>query len=95
MNLTPIPESISLPVPAGDSAHIRAQGVAVTRGPRRVLHDVSVTVSARSRIAVVGENGRGKTTLLHVLAGLIPPDEGTVHQPPRRRRAGLSDPPAT
>ncbi|MEU4822861.1 ABC-F family ATP-binding cassette domain-containing protein [Actinomadura sp. NPDC023710] len=69
-----------LPVPAGDSAHIRAQDVAVTRGSRRVLHDVSVTVSARSRIAIVGENGRGKTTLLHVLAGLIQPDEGTVHR---------------
>ncbi|MEU8125549.1 ABC-F family ATP-binding cassette domain-containing protein [Spirillospora sp. NPDC049024] len=71
---------MSLPVPAGDSAHIRAESVAVTRGSRRILHDVSVTVSARSRIAVVGENGRGKTTLLHVLAGLIQPDEGTVHR---------------
>ncbi|GGT87375.1 macrolide transport system ATP-binding/permease protein [Actinomadura citrea] len=80
MSLTPIPESMPLPVPAGDSAHVRAQDVAVTRGSRRVLHDVSVTVSARSRIAIVGENGRGKTTLLHVLAGLIQPDEGTVHR---------------
>ncbi|WP_218826022.1 ABC-F family ATP-binding cassette domain-containing protein [Actinomadura mexicana] len=71
---------MSLAVPAGGSAHIRAQDVAVTRGSRRVLHDVSVTVSARSRIAVVGENGRGKTTLLHVLAGLITPDEGTVQR---------------
>ncbi|GGQ43218.1 macrolide transport system ATP-binding/permease protein [Actinomadura coerulea] len=80
MSLTPFPESMSLPVPAGGSAHVRAQDVAVTRGSRRILHAVSVTVSARSRIAVVGENGRGKTTLLHVLAGLIPPDEGTVHR---------------
>lgn len=80
MSLTPFPESMSLPVPAGGSAHVRVQDVAVTRGSRRVLHDVTVTVSARSRIAVVGENGRGKTTLLHVLAGLIPPDEGTVHR---------------
>ncbi|MGI5203898.1 ABC-F family ATP-binding cassette domain-containing protein [Spirillospora sp. CA-108201] len=80
MSLTPIPENSSLPVPAGESAHVRAQDIAVTRGSRRVLRGVSVTVSARSRIAVVGENGRGKTTLLHVLAGLIPPDEGTVHR---------------
>ena len=70
----------TLPVDAGDSAHIRAEGVTVTRGDRRVLHDVSIVVSARSRVAVVGENGRGKTTLLHVLAGLITPDEGTVHR---------------
>ncbi|MGW6528625.1 ABC-F family ATP-binding cassette domain-containing protein [Streptomyces venezuelae] len=87
MNPTPLPETrptqalpLPLPVEAGDSAHIRAEGVTVTRGSRRVLDDVSVTVSARSRIAVVGENGRGKTTLLHVLAGLIAPDEGAVHR---------------
>ncbi|WP_237330104.1 ABC-F family ATP-binding cassette domain-containing protein [Streptomyces sp. BA2] len=71
---------MSLPVEAGSNAHVRAQGLTVTRGSRRVLNDVSVTLSARSRVAVVGENGRGKTTLLHVLAGLITPDEGTVHR---------------
>ncbi|MEV1085619.1 ATP-binding cassette domain-containing protein [Streptomyces sp. NPDC050211] len=71
---------MSLPVEAGGSAHIRAEGVTVARGLRRVLNDVSVTVSARSRVAVVGENGRGKTTLLHVLAGLITPDEGSVRR---------------
>ncbi|MGW0712667.1 ATP-binding cassette domain-containing protein [Streptomyces sp. NPDC002643] len=73
---------MTTPVEAGDSAHIRVEGVTVTRGSRRVLNDVSVTVSARSRLAVVGENGRGKTTLLHLLAGLLTPDEGTL------RRAG-------
>nr|WP_246634523.1 ABC-F family ATP-binding cassette domain-containing protein [Nocardia iowensis] len=50
----------------------------MTLGSRPVLADVSVTVSARSRLAIVGENGRGKTTLLHVLAGLLQPDSGTV-----------------
>ncbi|WP_225986987.1 ABC-F family ATP-binding cassette domain-containing protein [Streptomyces spectabilis] len=71
---------MSQPVEAGGSAHVRAEDVTLTRGSRRVLHDVSVTVSTRSRTAVVGENGRGKTTLLHVLAGLIAPDEGSVHR---------------
>ena len=66
-------------LPAGASAHIRADGVSVARGARRVLHDVSITVSHRSRLAVVGENGRGKTTLLHVLAGLLAPDSGPGH----------------
>ncbi|MGA4843881.1 ABC-F family ATP-binding cassette domain-containing protein [Streptomyces sp. G45] len=72
--------SISLPAEAGARAHVSAERVTVTRGARRVLSDVSVTVSARSRVAVVGENGRGKTTLLHVLAGLIAPDEGSVRR---------------
>ncbi|NLT31800.1 MAG: ABC-F family ATP-binding cassette domain-containing protein [Propionibacterium sp.] len=64
--------------PAGGAAHIRADGIGVTLGERRVLTDVDVVVSAGSRLAIVGENGRGKTTLLHVLAGLTAPDVGTV-----------------
>jgi macrolide transport system ATP-binding/permease protein len=63
-----------------DHAHLRAENLSVTLGGRRVLDGVSVTVSMRSRLAIVGENGRGKTTLLHVLAGLVTPDAGTVHR---------------
>lgn len=67
-------------LPLGDRAHLRADALTVTLGSRPVLRDVSVTVSSRSRLAVVGENGRGKTTLLHVLAGLRVPDSGRVHR---------------
>lgn len=78
---TPTSHGASSPtnhLPAGAQAHIRARSVHVTLGSRPVLTDVSVTVSNRSRLAVVGENGRGKTTLLHVLAGILQPDAGTV-----------------
>ncbi|GIJ76367.1 ABC transporter ATPase [Micromonospora phaseoli] len=67
-------------LPAGDRAHVRADGVRVVLGGHVVLSDVSVTVSARSRLAIVGENGRGKTTLLRVLTGVISPDQGTVER---------------
>jgi macrolide transport system ATP-binding/permease protein len=66
--------------PAGERAHVRALGVRVVLGGRVILSDVSVTVSAGSRLAIVGENGRGKTTLLHVLAGILAPDQGTVER---------------
>jgi macrolide transport system ATP-binding/permease protein len=74
---SPVPEH---DLPAGERAHLRADDVGVVLGGRPVLHRVSVTVSARSRLAIAGENGRGKTTLLHVLAGLLTPDTGTVHR---------------
>ena len=61
-------------------AHLRADNITVRLGARQVLDRVCVTVSPGSRLAVVGENGRGKTTLLHVLAGLIVPDGGAVHR---------------
>jgi macrolide transport system ATP-binding/permease protein len=81
VNPFPVP---SLPsddqLPAGQRASVRAESVTVVRAARPVLHQLSVTVTARSRLAVVGENGRGKTTLLHLLAGLLPPDQGTVQR---------------
>ena len=65
---------------AGASAHIALSEVSVTRGALRVLTDVDLAISVASRVALVGENGRGKTTLLHVLAGLLEPDAGTVER---------------
>ncbi|WDQ02775.1 ABC-F family ATP-binding cassette domain-containing protein [Micromonospora chalcea] len=79
-NIPSFPSTSGGSLPAGHRAHVRADGVRVVLGGRVVLSDVSVTVSAGSRLAVVGENGRGKTTLLHVLAGLIAPDQGVVER---------------
>ncbi|WP_250006397.1 ABC-F family ATP-binding cassette domain-containing protein [Actinoplanes sp. M2I2] len=62
------------------TAHVRAEGVRVVRGDRVVLDGVDLTVSTRSRLAVVGPNGSGKTTLLHVLTGRTAPDQGTVRR---------------
>jgi macrolide transport system ATP-binding/permease protein len=70
----------TLTLPARDRAQLTCARVRVDRGGRTVLHDVEMKVSPGSRWGVVGENGRGKSTLLYVLAGLLTPDEGTVHR---------------
>ncbi|MFI8836017.1 ABC-F family ATP-binding cassette domain-containing protein [Streptomyces afghaniensis] len=70
----------TLTLPARDRAQLICAGVRVDRGGRTVLHDVGMKVSPGARWGVVGENGRGKSTLLHVLAGLLAPDAGTVHR---------------
>ncbi|TQN28681.1 macrolide transport system ATP-binding/permease protein [Haloactinospora alba] len=67
-------------LPAGASAHIRARGIRVVLGGSPVLSDVDATISHRSRIALAGENGRGKTTLLRVLSGDLAPDDGRVER---------------
>ncbi|MGO0575956.1 ABC-F family ATP-binding cassette domain-containing protein [Ornithinimicrobium panacihumi] len=64
--------------PHGAAAHIRAESIHITFGDRPLLNEVDVTVSVGSRLAIVGDNGRGKTTLLHVLAGVLKPDSGVV-----------------
>ena len=71
-------------VPAsGATDHLRVDGLSRIRGARRVLTDVSFTVTAGERVGLIGENGAGKSTLLAVLAGVDEPDAGTVTVPDR------------
>jgi osmoprotectant transport system ATP-binding protein len=53
-------------------------GVSASRGTRRVLHDVSVTIGAGETIALVGRSGSGKTTLLRLVNRLLEPDAGRI-----------------
>jgi ATP-binding cassette subfamily B protein len=59
---------------------IELDGVSFTyRGSaRRALDQVSLTIPAGKVVALVGENGSGKTTLAKLLAGLYPPQEGSI-----------------
>ena len=57
---------------------VSLERVSKAYGVRPLLSEVSTGVAAGERIGVVGRNGDGKTTLLDVLAGLVPPDEGRV-----------------
>ena len=50
----------------------------VAYGSRTVLRDLSLTVSPGEIVAVLGENGCGKTTLLRTVGGHIPPQAGTL-----------------
>jgi NitT/TauT family transport system ATP-binding protein len=51
---------------------------ATTSGPVEALRNVSLTVGSGEFCTLLGPSGCGKSTLLGMLAGLIPPDEGTV-----------------
>ena len=42
------------------------------------LRNVTLDIAAGSLVAILGPNGGGKTTLLHVLLGLLPPGTGTL-----------------
>jgi ATPase subunit of ABC transporter with duplicated ATPase domains len=57
---------------------LTARGISVSYGAVAVLQDAALTIAAGDRIAVVGPNGVGKSTILRVLAGLVQPDAGTV-----------------
>ena len=56
-------------------------GVSKSFDARPALVDVTLSVAAGSRTAVVGVNGSGKTTLLRLAAGELDPDRGNVSLP--------------
>ncbi|MFT3715678.1 MAG: ABC-F family ATP-binding cassette domain-containing protein [Gordonia sp. (in: high G+C Gram-positive bacteria)] len=60
------------------SSHLRVDGVSASFGDRRVLTDVTFTVSSGDRVGLIGENGAGKSTLLRVIVGDVEPSSGTV-----------------
>lgn len=45
---------------------------------QNVLRDVSFSVESGETLAIVGRSGCGKTTLLRMLAGFLPPDDGCI-----------------
>jgi ATP-binding cassette subfamily F protein uup len=59
---------------------VDAAGLRVSRSDRVLFSELSVTVSDRDRLGVVGINGTGKSTLLRVLAGTTEPEDGQVRR---------------
>jgi len=57
---------------------LRAENVSFAYDDRPIVSDLSVTVFRGDRIGLIGPNGVGKTTLLKVLLGQLPPQHGTV-----------------
>jgi putative ABC transport system ATP-binding protein len=54
------------------------RGVTKRFGERIVLNDISLDIGAGEYVAIIGESGIGKSTLLNVIAGLEPADAGKV-----------------
>jgi NitT/TauT family transport system ATP-binding protein len=72
--------------------HICARGLFVRFGcARAVLADVDLDVREGEFVALIGASGCGKTTLLNVIAGLVPPADGVVTIGSRPPAAGRAD----
>jgi ATPase subunit of ABC transporter with duplicated ATPase domains len=61
---------------------LAARSIGKSYGETVVLDGLSLAVTPSSRIGVVGPNGIGKSTLLRLLAGVEPPDSGSVTREP-------------
>ena len=57
---------------------LEVTGLRVHRGSSAVVHDVSLSARRGEIVAMMGESGSGKTTVLRAIAGLDPPAAGTI-----------------
>jgi ATP-binding cassette subfamily F protein 3 len=62
---------------------MRAERISFSYDPSvTLIKDLNITVNNGDRICVVGKNGKGKTTLLKLLAGALTPETGNIHNSP-------------
>lgn len=59
-------------------AVLSASGLSVKYGTHTILDQASFTIRQGERVGLVGRNGAGKSTFLHIAAGTAEPDSGTI-----------------
>ena len=57
---------------------IQLRGICKSFGDRQILDNVDLDLYAGEALVVIGPSGTGKSTILRILAGLLPPDSGEV-----------------
>ncbi|MCY4482542.1 MAG: ABC-F family ATP-binding cassette domain-containing protein [Spirochaetaceae bacterium] len=70
---------------------LTVSNLSISRGPQDLLRDVSFTVNAGSRVALIGANGSGKSTLLEAIQGHHPVRAGSVDWTPAQLTVGYLD----
>lgn len=75
-------EETGSPVPAlsASAGSISFENVSFTYPgtDQEILHNISVSIRGGEKIAIVGDNGSGKSTFISLLTGMFPPDHGEV-----------------
>ena len=64
--------------------------ISISFGRDPLLQDASLQIEEGERIAIIGRNGTGKSTLLKILSGEIPPDAGVIWRAPGTESARLA-----
>ncbi|SDA31135.1 ABC-F family ATP-binding cassette domain-containing protein [Sphingomonas sp. NFR15] len=57
---------------------IDAKHISKSFGPRKIIDDLTLRITRKDRIGIVGANGAGKSTLIKLLTGALEPDSGEI-----------------
>jgi branched-chain amino acid transport system ATP-binding protein len=76
---TPLGAAVPRAAPLASNDALRIEGVTRAFGALRAVDEVSLTVAAGQKYAVLGSNGAGKTTLFNAITGDFPPTAGRIY----------------
>ena len=77
--------------PCGDTTLVDLHGISKRFGRNQVLNNVDLTVRAGEAVAIIGPSGTGKSTILRIIAGLLPPDTGDIYIQGQHRTGLIED----
>lgn len=69
---------------------LEVKGITKKYGRRTILKDITFTINQGERVAIVGRNGCGKSTLMQIISGSMKPDGGSIRffgQNPLKKKA--------
>ncbi len=72
------PNALPAPRPIVRGFEFRNVSFAYPGSPRRILKDLNFTLHTGERVALIGENGEGKTTIVKLITRLYDPTEGQI-----------------
>ena len=70
--------SLSLDINKKIATAVRLDKVCFSRGSRVIYSNLNLSIPANKIVGILGPSGTGKTTLLHLISGLLKPDSGNV-----------------
>jgi lipopolysaccharide export system ATP-binding protein len=76
--MTPLALADAATAPTPEVGGLLVRNLAKSYRSRPVLRDVSLSLKRGEVAALLGPNGAGKTTCFYAIAGLVPPDRGTI-----------------
>lgn len=77
----------------GHQVLLDLRGISKRFGNNRVLDNVDLTIRPGEAVAIIGPSGTGKSTILRIIAGLLPADSGEIYVAGQRRQGLIEDSP--
>ena len=70
---------------------VELKGICKSFGNNVILDHIDLTIYQGEALVIIGPSGTGKSTILRIVAGLLPPDEGEVYIKGQLRRGLIED----